>query len=66
MNYFLQCPSGNKGKNLFINNFELLKHRENINMCSMCSIFLGDSFYSVCFTSGKWNVKEVCQFQTFH
>jgi len=29
----------------------------------VCSTFFGASLYSVCFTSGKWNVKEVCQFQ---
>lgn len=64
MNYFYTVSIRNKGKNLFLNNFALLKHRENINMCIMCVLYIWEILcISVCFTSGKWNLKEVCQFQ---
>jgi hypothetical protein len=64
MNYFYTVSIRNKGRNLFTNNFALLKPGQNINMCSMYVLHIQEILcISVCFASGKLSVREVCQFQ---
>jgi hypothetical protein len=61
---FYSVSIRSRGKNLLINNFAFLKHWEIINMCSVYVSYMWEILYiSVCFTSGKWNVREVCQIQ---